>query len=573
MIDDYMSSELCLLKKSARSHHDFIACVSYPDIYEYAILNLGFQQVIKEIWGLEGWLPCRSFLLNDTTFSVLKDEPLLMWETKTELSKSNICFFSIASEDNCLNVLKMLKQAQIPLKSKERDEHFPLIIAGGPFVNYNPYPLADFIDIFVIGECEGTISEILQMYEANYKNRTLLLKRLNTLPYLYIPSLQKLNGLVNEETEYIKTIIVKNKLHDYSCAETHAIYISTKNYKGIRLLPIEVVRGCGFKCRFCHLGSTLRLERRKPLEYIKSVIATYADYVDEFKLVYPSDIDLEILDTLSHEYFRKNKFRVNVGSLRASSISSQALSCLYKLGKSEISLAPETSERLRLSINKDITDDKFREVIFDAINIGFSEVCLFYVIGFPGESNKDIFSIFNFIDSVLDECYGGKAFKLILSINPFFPKPKTAMQWSASPDWAYTLKIIEMFRDRYEQHPKVIIETIIGTLAHYRQNILCRASRHIAPILIDMCNKVFDGAEETIELWESTLLEHKNYNANEATQAFNFQDPLPWDVFDHGVSIAHLADEYNKSKNFELTPHCSATCSNPCGVCTHHIVH
>jgi len=504
----------------------------------------------------------------------------LIWENKAPVTTCDVWFFSIACEDNYLNILKLLVWAGIPLLSKDRDMSHPLLVGGGMAATYNPEPLAEFFDLFIIGESEGAIEPLLHIAEKKHSFRTKadMLEGIVSLDGVYIPRFyQVAQGYIPvPDLAVCPDKIRRNVFRSFEREETRSIFISSKNYKRKKIMAIEAARGCTNKCRFCVLSHVLRKNRFKSYETILKTVDAFVEQVDEIKLIFPSDLPIDMIGRMKNDITRFQG-KLNVGSLRADRLDGDFLRFLAGQGKTEISIAPETGPSMRAVVNKTMKDDVFFRVIKEGLEAGCEQFCLFLMIGFPYERDTDHEELFCFLDSLASvavetyaEINGKKAAdmapKIELNINPFFPKPHTPLQWADTPGWEETGSMLEKIRNRYSNHPMFTINSVIGSLEHFRQNLLCRGDRRLTDTLKQMAELTMAGEIESIELWKR-IIENNGVDIGRITGKRVVEEALPWDFIDLGVDKRFLINEWKKAEEKLYSVHCSEGCEEPCGVC------
>ena len=413
--------------------------LAYPNSYHVGMSNLGMQIVYQQI-NSRSDTACERFFLPDSEQlreHLRTNTPLLSVETQRALNEFPLIGFAVAFEMDYFNLLAMLSLGRIPLQACERTADDPIVIIGGPCATFNPEPLADFVDVCVVGEGEEVIHELLDVYyrhSSNDGSREQILLALAQVPGLYVPAFYqheyeketlKASTRLAAVPEQISRRWVRN-LDTYP-GET---VILTPNTEFSNMYLVEIARGCGRHCRFCMAGYCFRRPRNRSLETVKKGIDTAARHKAKVGLMGAAISDYPAIDELC-SYIDAQGLPMSVASLRADSLTPRLTSALANSGQKTITLAPEAgSERLRRVINKTITDQNIEAAVKLAIDSGIPHVRLYIMVGLPTETDADIASISAMALSIKRQMEAlGSRGKLTLSINPFVPKPFTPFQW------------------------------------------------------------------------------------------------------------------------------------------------
>jgi radical SAM family uncharacterized protein len=422
--------------------------LAFPDLYEIGMSHLG----LKILYGL---LNERDDILCERSFAPwsdfeknLRDKGISLFslESRTALKDFDIIGFSLAYELCYTNVLSMLDLGGIPKRSSERGAGDPLVIAGGPAC-YNPEPMAEFIDAFLIGDGEEAILEIVQAYkkyrEQRTENREELLKRLAKIEGVYVPSLydveynddgtvRKFYPLTTEASARIKKRAVKDLDTAYYPTKQQVPYIQAVHDR----IAIEIMRGCKHACKFCQASALYRPARERTSETVLRIageIYRHTGY-DEISLLSLSSGDhsriKEIITSLNAA-FEGKAVSVSVPSLRVEDAMTDIPALLSRVRKSGLTFAPEAaSERLRCTINKGIDMEKLYSAISHSFRAGWRRVKLYFMIGLPTETDDDILAIADIVKKVSDLRKGvdGRPAEVSVSINTFVPKPHTPFE-------------------------------------------------------------------------------------------------------------------------------------------------
>lgn len=370
--------------------------LAYPNTPYIAMSALGWQYIYRELASRDH-VHCETLFLSD-------EQKLISHDIKQAIKKADIIGFSIQYELDYVNVLKMLNLADIPIKCADRAESFPLIIAGGPAVSANPDPLADFIDLFVSGEGEDVIHEIMDIIKNNNK---LNKKELLTL-------------LGEQITKKIY------KVSDYGSRGFCSIFL-TKDTEFPDTLLLELTRGCTQACKFCLASHLYHPFRYPELDSIIDVLKEKRAITNKVGLVGASVCDYPELDKLCN-YLLKNNWQTSTSSLRIDKLKPYFLELLHKSSNRMLTVAIETSEKLRKQIGKNITDEQILNGVETIGKNGFKKLKIYAIFGLPQESEDDILLLINLVKKIRKTGYGNGIKNIILNINPFVPKNLTPFQ-------------------------------------------------------------------------------------------------------------------------------------------------
>ena len=495
--------------------------LAYPNVYRTAMSSLGYNILYNHINEYENiW--CERIIYPDTK-SI---------ESNTPMKHYDILSFSLQFEEDYFNVLEMLESAEIPLKRKDRGSEGPLIIAGGPCATANPMPLSDYIDIFIIGEGEKILPAFLDKYQKDsHKN----LKRFLDIPGIYIPKYDnktRISLVENMDDAYHITepIISKSDDEDYQTIFNNSIMLN-------------VSRGCTRGCRFCMAGYIYRPTRETDYEKLIEIAIKNRQNsgLNKISLIGAAVSDYKDLENLTFA-LEKEGFQISTPSLRIETISRKTLETLKRSGLKTITLAPESIDKLRKVINKNIPDEKIFSVIKDAVELDF-KIKLYFLIGIPHESKDDIKELCQYMKDIADMHHNIRNVKF--SINPVIPKPHTPLQWET-----YDFKDIKN-KTRY----------IKKEMRKY--NIKCESPKKGMIQYILSCGNSDVGALIEKSLIKApTLKEWKEILPN-----YNISDELPWSNIDVGVNERFLKTENKRLRNLKQTPWCEMSSCYKCGAC------
>ena len=495
--------------------------LSYPNIYRTAMSSLGYNILYncinerKDTW-------CERIIYPNTN-SI---------ESNTPCRYFDILSFSLQFEEDYFNVLEMLKKGEIPLKRKDRGENDPLIIAGGPCATANPMPMSDYIDIFIIGEGEETIGRLLDRYlESPDKN----LEKFLDIPGIYIP----------EYDNKAKIAIVSDMDEAYHITEPVISKSDDEDYQTIfnNSIMLNVSRGCSRGCRFCMASYLYRPTRETDYKRLVNIAVENRKNtgLNKITLIGAAVSDYSNLEILIED-LEKEGFQISTPSLRIESISRKTLETLKQSGLKTITLAPESIDRLRKVINKDISDEKIFSVIRDAVDLDF-KIKLYFLIGIPGESKDDIKELTDYMKKIAEMHTSIRNVKF--SVNPIIPKPHTPLQWEQ-----YDFKDIKNKTRFIKKEMR-------------RYNIKCESPKKgMIQYILSCGNRKVGALIEKSLTKPPTLKEWKELLPN-----YSIDDELPWSNIDVGVNEGFLKIENKRLRNLKQTPWCETSPCYNCGAC------
>ncbi len=411
--------------------------LAYPNTYRVAMSNLGWQLVYNLLNRRDDTL-CERVCLPVTPVR----NRLGSLESDIALERFDIVAFSVSFESDYLNLLKILSLGGIEPEKVKREEGSPLVIMGGICAFMNPEPLADFVDVFVLGEAEGALDDFVETYKQAKdagENKEGVLCRLAQLPGVYVPRFYEVNynpdgtvaAIISAENVPAQLEVqVTGSLS--ACEGSSQLFSPYTEFKDTCL--IELSRGCARGCNFCLLGSLYRPYRARSLESVKAMVDKARRLGKKVGLLAAAASDYPYLDELC-DYLAADSLNLGISSLRIESLSDALLRILFESGQKSFTLAPEAgSEKLRRFINKKFTDDDILQTIERAAQVGFYNVKLYFMLGLPTEKQADLRAIVDLSKAVKDRLLKyarprGKMGRVVLSLSGFVPKPHTPFQW------------------------------------------------------------------------------------------------------------------------------------------------
>ena len=582
----YTGGEYNQIIKDKRSV-DIRLAFCFPDTYEIGMSNLGMKILYKTMNSLDFVWCERAFAPWGDMHAEMKRAgiPLYALESGDSLSEFDALAFSIGYEMAYTTVLDMLDMSGIPIRSAERRELLPIVFAGGSAC-VNAEPMADFIDLFVIGEGEEMNNELLCLLrEAKWGgwSKKEFLKKAAQIGGVYVPSLYdveyKPDGTLLSITakDGAPEKVVKRIVEDLDAAPypTDPIVPSTEVVQD--KVDIELFRGCVRGCRFCQAGQIYRpIRSKKPETLIRQGIETLKNTgYEDITLLSLSTSDYRGLTELCDgllEYCEPRSIGLALPSLRADNFSMELTERLQKVRKTGLTFAVEGgSQRLRDAINKNVTEEDLLNTCAIAFAGGWNSVKLYYMLGLPTETDEDILGIAEMANLVL-HCWRENAknknrgVRITISTSCFIPKPHSPFQWEPQISLEEYLRRVELLRGAitarnitYNWHDA---ETSVI------ESALSRGDRRLGSVLeevwrsggrLDAWSDYFDYSRWTAA-FEKCGLDLAFYASRERGE----DEVLPWDVIDVGVTRRHLLHEREMSRRAQLSPDCRKQCS-ACG--------
>ena len=540
----------------------------YPNTYHQGMSNLGMQTVYRLLNEREG-VCCERFFLPDP--EDLEEHrrtgfPLVSIETQRPLDAFDLIACSISFENDYLNLPVLFELGRLPLWREARDASHPLVLCGGVCAFLNPEPVAEIMDLFAVGEAEALLPALLdEILEADTADRAGLLARLARLPGIYVPS-----GYVPEYAESGELAAMaplegfpervrrqwQRDLDDsQSCT---CVATPETEFGGMRL--VEVSRGCPRACRFCAAGFIYRPFREHSKGHLQRAALAGDDGPGRVGLVAAAVSDYGALAEIGDAVLAQGG-EISVSSVRIDAVTAGQVRVLAASGHKTLALAPEAgSQRMRDVINKGIDEDQILAAVRLLAEGDIPNLKLYFMIGLPTETLGDVEAIADLTLRIRGvwEAVGrekGRLGRLLLSVNPFVPKPWTPLQWAPMEPRAQLEKKVRLLQKRLRPLPNVALSFESLRFAEL-QGFLARGDRRIARALPHLAAGANLKAACKKAGLDSSFYLHRERGEEER---------FPWEVLDQGIARAHLRDEYRQALAARCGGICHAGC-NRCGI-------
>ena len=566
----------------------------FPDVYEIGMSHLGIQ-ILYDMFNRRDDVWCeRVYSPWVDLDKVLREEkiPLFALESQDPVRDFDFLGITIQYEMCYTNILQVLDLSGIPLHAKDRTEEDPIVIGGGPCA-YNPEPIAEFFDMFYIGEGETVYDELLDTYKENKKNggsRMDFLEKACQIDGIYVPMFYDVtyheDGTIDQFfpiNEHAPSVIHKQVVMDV----TDTTYPQAPVVPYIKVtqdrVVLEVQRGCIRGCRFCQAGMLYRPTRERDVETLKQ----YAYHMlkntghEEISLSSLSTSDyseLKELVTFLIDNFKNKGINISLPSLRIDAFSLDVMSQVQDIRKSSLTFAPEAgSQRMRNVINKGLTEDDIISGAGQAFEGGWNKVKLYFMLGLPTETEEDMEAIAVLADKVARRYYeipkdqrNGKC-QITASSSFFIPKPFTPFQWAPMLNHEDYIERAAIVKHAFlnQLNKKSLRYNWHDAEVSVLEGVFARGDRKIASVIeeayrmgciYDSWSEQFDN-DKWMQAFDNTGIDIGFYNLRERAE----NEVFPWDFIDIGVTKKFLRREWDRAMKGEVTPNCRMQCSG-CGV-------
>lgn len=568
-------------------------CMCFPDAYEIGMSHLGIQILydmfnrMEDVWCERVYSPWPDL----DAIMREKNIPLFALESQDPIREFDFLGITLQYEMCYTNVLQILDLSRIPLLATDRGEEAPIVIGGGP-CSYNPEPIADFFDLFYIGEGETVYEQLLAVYKDNRAaggTRKQFLEQAAELPGIYVPQFYDVSY---HEDGTIRSFEPNNSHAPRTVRKQVVMDFDSVSYPMKPVVPylkatqdrvtLEIQRGCIRGCRFCQAGAIYRPTREKSVALMKQYALEMIKNTghEEITLSSLSSSDYAGLPELTEfliEEMGKLKVNIALPSLRIDSFSLDVMKRVQDIKKSSLTFAAEAgSQRLRNVINKGLTEEMIREGAMKAFRGGWTKVKFYFMVGLPTETEEDLMAIPQLCEQLAVDYYTipkeermGKV-SITASSSFFVPKPFTPFQWAAMNTEAEFLEKAHLVKDGFfrQKNRKSLNYRYHDADLTIMEGIFARGDRRLAPAILQayQAGCIFDAWHEMFhqDIWNQAFADNQIDIDFYTSRERSTDELLPWDFIDIGVSKQFFIKEWERAKRAEVTPNCKQQCSG-CG--------
>ena len=536
----------------------------YPNQYHVGMSNLGFQTVYQILNRMDAVVCERAFLPDDRP----QAHGLVSLESGRPLGDFDIVAFSVSFENDFPNLLKVLEKAALPLKAIDRGHPHPLVMAGGVACFSNPEPIAEFIDLFILGEAEPVLTQFVDRFDPGTDRATLLKSLAQNIPGIYVPAFYqpayRPDGTLSAFRPLggVPPTIKRVYLDDLARAPASSAIVTSHSTFG-RAFLVETGRGCPHGCRFCSAGYIYRPPRFAPLPYLLDCLEQGRSLSDKIGLVGAAVSNLPEIEALCRHILR-NGICTSFSSLRADALSTGLVDVLKQSGVKTATIAPDAgSQRLRTVINKGISEEDVLNAAQMLIQNGIPNLKLYFMIGLPTETSEDVDAIVSLCKRIKHTFLKSSRAQrrigdITVSLNSFVPKPFTPFQWVPMDEVPVLKDKIKTVQKGLKPVANVRLHADIPRWA-YLQALFSRGDRRVADFL--------HRAHSNGGNWPRTFKESSLNPAFYVHRERSLQELFPWDFIDHGLNKSFLKAEYKKALRGKPSPPCPMESCDVCGVC------
>ena len=505
--------ELNVVKKDWR-RVDLRIALCYPNVYRAGMSGL----TVRLLYAL---LNSRQDVLCERFFIPTMREPWKSLESNQPLNKFDVVAFTLQYEEDYPNAVRMLLESNIPPRRESRKTGDPLVIAGGPCATSNPEPLADYVDLFVVGEAEPVLDQLTDQMKA-LEDPLRRLDGFADLKGVYVPRL-------SNPTERVWVRDLDEALHPL--AQQIPLVDEQSPYMTVfgKAFAVEPVRGCSRGCRFCLVGRISCPRRERGLEKAEEIIdeGIYHTPVGKVSLIGASIFDYSHLEEIC-EFVVSHGLELSIPSIRPEGVTETLAHLLKKGNQRRVTMAPDAaSPRMREIINKKMDDAVIIDAAKTLLSCGVDRLKLYFLIGLPGETPSDVEAIVGLSKRIADVGFGPKA--IHLSVNPLIPKPHTPFQWERTPSVLYVRESLNLLKKGFKGDKRFVVDSLDPRHAQI-QAFLSLGDRRIGKV-VELVARYHGG----LGAWRRAMKECR-VSIDSYTRERSLEEPLPWDMIDVGLS-------------------------------------
>ena len=530
-------------------------CLLYPNSYHVGMSNLGFQTLYRILNAQDDVVCERAFLPDPEALQLYRDTqtPLFSLESQKPLSGFDILAFSISFENDFLNVLTLLELAHLPLESRLREGRYPWVIGGGVAVFLNPEPITEFFDLFILGEAEEVLGEFLEAWRHTFLDRggrekDDVLVNLSRVEGVYIPKFYRViygeDGKItamDPEPGFPKKVKRRwvPKLDQFPTRS--ALFTPDTEFRDMAL--VEMNRGCPRGCRFCAACFVYHPFRNRSLSLLESISKEALLEEHRIGLTGTAISDHPQLLPLCQSILSQQG-GISLSSLRADAVTPPLVQCLKGGKERTVAIAPEAgSERLRRMVKKGYREEEILKSVDTLVENGVSKIKCYFLVGLPTETDEDVKEILYLAKRIRHRILSGqkdgrKKWRLVLSVNPFIPKPATPFQWAPLEEVGGLKKKLKMIQKGIQREKGMEMIHDLPKWA-YIQALLSRGDRRVGKIL--MASHRHQGN------WRQAFQETDINPDFYVYRKRDLDEVFPWDFIDHDIPKERLREEYVKA--------------------------